>query len=229
MSRRWQYALTYTIRQTIFWPLIFWPPDRAEADGLEGTHPLHTLRRLINAPLPLPAGGLPARIRGMKDTPRPPGTPNLHRKPSDRSQSWRATAISSGIGPGTVPALARYGDRVCWAGRSLPGNWGAERPLRRSGIRRERSSAQNAQFGTKLRHRVDGRDSDHNGGYRLPEPRPARTTVRHGPTVVPHAGSQTMLSLSTVGGVGPLARRSSFLIAVLASRAMPGWPVRATG
>lgn len=83
VSRRWQYALTYTIRQTIFWPLIFWPPDRAEADGLEVTHPLHTLRRLINAPLPLPAGGLPARIRGMKDTPRPPGTPNLHRKPSN--------------------------------------------------------------------------------------------------------------------------------------------------
>jgi Phosphotransferase enzyme family len=103
VSRRWQYALTYTIRQTIFWPLIFWPPDRAEADGLEVTHPLRTLRRLINAPL---GGPLPAR------------------------------------------------------------QLGAERPLRRSGIRRERSSAQNAQFGTKLRHRVDGRDSDHNGGSR---------------------------------------------------------------
>jgi len=27
--------------------------DRAEADDLEVTHPLHTLRRLIDAPLPL--------------------------------------------------------------------------------------------------------------------------------------------------------------------------------
>jgi hypothetical protein len=35
----------------------FWPPDRAEADGLEATHPLHTVRRLIDAPLPFPAGG----------------------------------------------------------------------------------------------------------------------------------------------------------------------------
>jgi aminoglycoside phosphotransferase (APT) family kinase protein len=52
--RLWQYALAYTIRQ-----IIFWPPDRAEADGLEVTHPLHTLRRLIDAPLPLPAGVLP--------------------------------------------------------------------------------------------------------------------------------------------------------------------------
>ena len=32
------------------------PPDRAEADDLEVTHPLHTLRRLIDAPLPLAAG-----------------------------------------------------------------------------------------------------------------------------------------------------------------------------
>lgn len=51
--RLWLYALAYTIRQ-----IIFWPPDRAEADGLEPTHPLHTLRRLIDAPLPLPAAGL---------------------------------------------------------------------------------------------------------------------------------------------------------------------------
>jgi aminoglycoside phosphotransferase (APT) family kinase protein len=51
--RLWLYALAYTIRQ-----IIFWPPDRAEADGLEVTHPLHTLRRLIDAPLPLPAAGL---------------------------------------------------------------------------------------------------------------------------------------------------------------------------
>jgi Ser/Thr protein kinase RdoA (MazF antagonist) len=51
--RLWQYALAYTIRQ-----IIFWPPDRAEADDLEVTHPLHTLRRLIDAPLPLFAAGL---------------------------------------------------------------------------------------------------------------------------------------------------------------------------
>jgi hypothetical protein len=51
--RLWQYALAYTIRQ-----IIFWPPDRAEADDLEVTHPLHTLRRLIDAPLPLSAAGL---------------------------------------------------------------------------------------------------------------------------------------------------------------------------
>ena len=51
--RLWQYALAYTIRQ-----IIFWPPDRAEADDVEVTHPLHTLRRLIDAPLPLFAVGL---------------------------------------------------------------------------------------------------------------------------------------------------------------------------
>ena len=45
--RLWLYAIAYTIRQ-----IIFWPPDRAEADDLEVTHPLHTLRRLIDAPLP---------------------------------------------------------------------------------------------------------------------------------------------------------------------------------
>jgi hypothetical protein len=54
LRRLWLYALAYTIRQ-----IIFWPPDRAEADDLEVTHPLHTLRRLIDAPLPLPAAGLP--------------------------------------------------------------------------------------------------------------------------------------------------------------------------
>jgi hypothetical protein len=51
--RLWQYALAYAIRQ-----IIFWPPDRAEADDLEVTHPLHTLRRLIDGPLPLFAAGL---------------------------------------------------------------------------------------------------------------------------------------------------------------------------
>lgn len=48
--RLWIYALAYTIRH-----VIFWPPDRGEADGLEAAHPLHTLRRLIDAPLPFPA------------------------------------------------------------------------------------------------------------------------------------------------------------------------------
>ena len=51
--RLWRYAIAYTIRH-----IIFWPPDRAEADGLDPGHPLHTLRRLIDAPLPLPAGDL---------------------------------------------------------------------------------------------------------------------------------------------------------------------------
>lgn len=53
--RLWMYAIAYTIRH-----IIFWPPDRAESDGLDAGHPLHTLRRLIDAPLPLPAGGFPA-------------------------------------------------------------------------------------------------------------------------------------------------------------------------
>ena len=52
--RLWLYALAYTIRQ-----IIFWPPDRAEADGLAATHPLHTLSCLIDGPLPLPAAALP--------------------------------------------------------------------------------------------------------------------------------------------------------------------------
>jgi len=52
--RLWLYAIAYTIRH-----IIFWPPDCAEADGLDLKHPLHTLRRLIDAPLPLPAADLP--------------------------------------------------------------------------------------------------------------------------------------------------------------------------
>jgi aminoglycoside phosphotransferase (APT) family kinase protein len=47
--RLWLYGIAYTIRQ-----IIFWPPDRAEADGLDTGHPVRTLRRLIDAPLPLP-------------------------------------------------------------------------------------------------------------------------------------------------------------------------------
>ena len=49
-QRLWLYALAYTIRH-----IIFWPPDRAEADGLEVTHLLHTLRRLADVPLPFPS------------------------------------------------------------------------------------------------------------------------------------------------------------------------------
>ena len=99
--RLWRYALAYTIRH-----IIFWPPDRAEADGLDPGHPLHTLRRLIDAPLPLPAG-LTARTRGMKDTLRPPGTPDpppqalrcgqnsrTSSPRQGRCQSRRATAVS---------------------------------------------------------------------------------------------------------------------------------------
>jgi hypothetical protein len=52
--RLWLYAFAYTIRQ-----IIFWPPDRAEADGLDASHPLRTLRRLVDAPLPFPAGDFP--------------------------------------------------------------------------------------------------------------------------------------------------------------------------
>jgi hygromycin-B 7''-O-kinase len=47
-KRLWLYALAYTIRH-----IIFWPPDRPEAAGLDVSHPLHTLRRLMDAPLPL--------------------------------------------------------------------------------------------------------------------------------------------------------------------------------
>lgn len=46
--RLWLYALAYTVRQ-----IIFWPPDRAEADGLDPTHPVRTLRHLVTGPLPL--------------------------------------------------------------------------------------------------------------------------------------------------------------------------------
>lgn len=65
-SRLWRYAIAYTIRH-----IIFWPPDRAEADGLDPGHPLHTLRRLIDAPLPLPGiSGLPATAAPAAPAPR---------------------------------------------------------------------------------------------------------------------------------------------------------------
>ena len=44
--RLWLYALAYTLRG-----IIFWPPDRPEAD-LWPDHHLHLLRRLTQAPLP---------------------------------------------------------------------------------------------------------------------------------------------------------------------------------
>jgi aminoglycoside phosphotransferase (APT) family kinase protein len=47
-TRMWRYAIAYTIRH-----IVFWPPDRAEADGLDEGHPVRTLRRLADAPLPL--------------------------------------------------------------------------------------------------------------------------------------------------------------------------------
>ena len=57
--RLWLYALAYTIRH-----IIFWPPDRAAADGLDPAHPLHTLRRLVDAPLPLQPGTSPVPPAG---------------------------------------------------------------------------------------------------------------------------------------------------------------------
>jgi aminoglycoside phosphotransferase len=81
-GRLWLYALAYTIRQ-----IIFWPPDRAEADDLEITHPLHTLRRLIDAPLPLLAAGpvleKPLRLEHLDGA---HGENSLYR-PGDNGQS----------------------------------------------------------------------------------------------------------------------------------------------
>jgi aminoglycoside phosphotransferase (APT) family kinase protein len=45
--RLWAYAIAYTIRH-----VVFWPPDRPADAGLDPGHPLHTLRRLAEAPLP---------------------------------------------------------------------------------------------------------------------------------------------------------------------------------
>ena len=47
--RLWLYAISYALRQA-----LFWPADRSEADGLDPSHPLHTLRRLVRSPLPTP-------------------------------------------------------------------------------------------------------------------------------------------------------------------------------
>jgi len=41
----WLYAICYTIHH-----IVFWPPDRAEVDGLDMGHSVHTLRRLVDAP-----------------------------------------------------------------------------------------------------------------------------------------------------------------------------------
>lgn len=53
-KRLWAYAIAYTIRH-----IVFWPPDRPETEGLDPAHPLHTLRRLIDAPLPRTFPGRP--------------------------------------------------------------------------------------------------------------------------------------------------------------------------
>jgi aminoglycoside phosphotransferase (APT) family kinase protein len=53
-NRLWAYAIAYTIRH-----VIFWPPDRPEDGGLDPAHPLHTLRRLADAPLPRVLRGVP--------------------------------------------------------------------------------------------------------------------------------------------------------------------------
>ena len=45
--RLWLYAISYSLRQA-----LFWPADRPETEGLEMTHPLHTLRRLVVSSLP---------------------------------------------------------------------------------------------------------------------------------------------------------------------------------
>jgi hygromycin-B 7''-O-kinase len=47
--RLWLYAISYALRQA-----LFWPADRPEEAGLDPDHPLHTLRRLIDSPLPAP-------------------------------------------------------------------------------------------------------------------------------------------------------------------------------
>lgn len=53
-KRLWAYAIAYTIRH-----IVFWPPDRPETAGLDPAHPLHALRRLIDAPLPRTFPGRP--------------------------------------------------------------------------------------------------------------------------------------------------------------------------
>jgi hypothetical protein len=46
-EKLWLYALAFTMRG-----ILFWPPDLAEDAGLDPSHPLHTLRRLVHEPLP---------------------------------------------------------------------------------------------------------------------------------------------------------------------------------
>ncbi|MBV8684664.1 MAG: hypothetical protein JO111_17450, partial [Caulobacteraceae bacterium] len=45
-DRLWLSELAYTLRH-----MVFWPPDASE-DRLTRDHPLHRLRRLIDAPIP---------------------------------------------------------------------------------------------------------------------------------------------------------------------------------
>jgi aminoglycoside phosphotransferase (APT) family kinase protein len=47
-ERLWLYGLASAMHF-----VLFWPPDRPEGAGLHPAHPLHHLRRLIDAPLPL--------------------------------------------------------------------------------------------------------------------------------------------------------------------------------
>jgi aminoglycoside phosphotransferase (APT) family kinase protein len=47
----WRHALAYAVRH-----VLFWPPDRAESDGLDPTHPLHSLRRLVTTEPEPPTG-----------------------------------------------------------------------------------------------------------------------------------------------------------------------------
>jgi hypothetical protein len=44
--RLWLYALAFTLRH-----ILFYPPDSPEDGGLEPSHPVHTLRRLVDGPI----------------------------------------------------------------------------------------------------------------------------------------------------------------------------------
>jgi hygromycin-B 7''-O-kinase len=44
--RLWLYALAFTLRH-----ILFYPPDAPEDAGLEPSHPVHTLRRLVDGPI----------------------------------------------------------------------------------------------------------------------------------------------------------------------------------
>jgi Phosphotransferase enzyme family len=97
--RLWLYAIAYTIRQ-----IIFWPPDRAEADDLEVTHPL---------PGRAGSSGWKTRRAGRQD----------HLRPAGRS------ALGTGVKPwlqGRPLASAPVG----WAGRRYTRGPHEHRPRR---------------------------------------------------------------------------------------------------